>query len=75
VATIDDTAARAIEWLRTITALPPQPMLETRAIARADAIEALAPANVALDRFVDAWYSTDTQTAMRAVLERLGKAR
>jgi enoyl-CoA hydratase/carnithine racemase len=72
---IDDTAARAIAWAGALATLPRQPVLETRAIARADAIEALHPRHVELERFVDAWYSDDTQAALRAVLERLGKGR
>lgn len=71
----DAAAARAVEWLRALAALPRQPMLETRSIARADVIEALQPRNIELERFVDAWYAPDTQAALRAVLERLGKSR
>ena len=75
IAGVDDTASRAIEWVRGLATLPRQPVLDTRAIARADAIEALNPRNVELERFVEAWYSDDTQAALRAVLERLGKGR
>ncbi|WP_133480203.1 enoyl-CoA hydratase/isomerase family protein [Cognatilysobacter segetis] len=75
IGSIDDTAARAVAWLQGLAALPRQPVLQTRAVARADAVEALAPEHVPLDRFVDAWYSADTQAALRAVLERLGKSR
>ena len=48
-------------------------MLETRAIARADAVEALQARHIELERFVEAWYAPDSQAALRAVLERLGK--
>ena len=75
VASVEDTASRAVAWARALAALPRQPVLDTRAIARADAIEALDPRNVELERFVESWYSPDTQAALRAVLERLGKAR
>ncbi|MGY4515940.1 enoyl-CoA hydratase/isomerase family protein [Lysobacter sp. HA18] len=75
VATVDDTAQRAVDWVRALSALPRQPVLETRAIARADAVDALHPRNIELDRFVTSWYSPDTQAALRAVLERLGKSR
>lgn len=74
-ATVDDTTLRAIEWARGLVALPRQPMRETRAIARADVVEALHPRHIELERFVDAWYGDDTQAALRAVLERLGKSR
>ena len=73
--TVEDTARRAIDAVRALAALPRQPMLETRAIARADAVEALHPRHVELERFVEGWYSPDTQAALRAVLERLGKGR
>lgn len=75
VATPEDTAGRAVAWARALAALPRQPMLETRAIARADVIDALQPRHIELERFVEAWYGADTQTALRAVLERLGKPR
>lgn len=75
IATVDDTAQRAIAWAQALAALPRQPVLDTRAIARADAIDALHPRNIELDRFVASWYSADTQAALRAVLERLGKSR
>lgn len=73
VAAVDDTAARAVEALQRLAALPRQPMLDTRAIARADAVEALQPRHIELERFAEAWYADETQAALRAVLERLGK--
>lgn len=73
VADVDATAPRAIEWLRGLAALPREPMQETRAIARADVIDALHPRRIELDRFIDAWHRPDTQSALRAVLARLGK--
>jgi enoyl-CoA hydratase/carnithine racemase len=72
---VDDAGPRAVAWAQALAALPRQPVLDTRAIARADAIEALDPGNVRLDRFIESWYSADTQTALRSVLERLGKGR
>lgn len=70
---VAQAGARAISWLQTLSALPRAPMLETRAIARADAVHALRPEHIELERFVEAWYSSDTQAALRAVLARLGK--
>lgn len=75
VTDVDDTVVHAVEWSRALAALPRQPMLDTRAIARVDAIEALHPRHVELERFVDGWYHEDTQAALRAVLDRLGKSR
>jgi hypothetical protein len=48
-------------------------MLVTRRIARADLVAALAPERIGLDRFVDAWFAPDTQTALRALVAKLGK--
>lgn len=73
LAALDDVPARAVAWLQGIIALPRGPMLETRAIARAEVIDALHPRRIELDRFVEAWHQPDTQQALRAVLARLGK--
>jgi len=70
---IDGVPVRALAWLQQLLALPRAPMLETRRIARADLVAALAPERIGLDRFVDAWYADDTQAALRALLARLGK--
>lgn len=73
VAEPEATAARAVDWLRGIAALPREPMLETRAIARAGVVDALHPRRIELERFVEGWHRPDTQAALRAVLARLGK--
>ena len=73
VVAIDDVATRARDWLQSLLALPRQPMLQTRAIARADVQAALEPERIALDRFVDAWFSTDTQAGLQALVAKLGK--
>jgi enoyl-CoA hydratase/carnithine racemase len=66
-------APRARAWLEGLLALPRQPMLQTRAFARADLAATLAPERLQLDRFVDAWYTPDTQAGLRALVARLGK--
>lgn len=73
VAEVDAVPARALAWLRDIVALPRGPMLATRAIARADVVEALHPRRIDLDRFIDGWRHPDTQAALQAVLARLRK--
>lgn len=73
LADVDATTSRAVEWLRGLAALPREPMQETRAIARADVIDALHPRRIELERFVEGWHRPDTQAALRAVLARLGK--
>lgn len=67
-------AAQAIAWLQAQLELPRQPMLQTRAIARADLHEAMQPQHIQLERFVEAWYSADAQTALQALAARLGKS-
>ncbi len=68
-----EVVPRAIAWLRGLLALPRQPMLQTRAIARADLREALEPQHIELDRFVDAWQAPDTQAALQQLAARLRK--
>lgn len=64
---------RAIGWLQAQLKLPPQPMLQTRAIARADLHEAMQAEHIQLERFVEAWFSPDAQGALQALAARLGK--
>jgi enoyl-CoA hydratase/carnithine racemase len=70
---VDDVPVRARAWLEGLLALPRQPMLETRAIARADLIAALQPGRIRLEHFIDAWTAPDTQAGLRALLAKLGK--
>jgi enoyl-CoA hydratase/carnithine racemase len=70
---IDDVGARARAWLEQLLQLPRKPVLQTRAIARADLIAALQPEHIRLDRFVDAWNDPDTQAGLHALVARLGK--
>ena len=70
---LEDVPQRAHAWLSQLLALPRKPMLATRAIARAEVVAALRPELLELDRFVEAWTDPDTQSALRALLARLGK--
>jgi enoyl-CoA hydratase/carnithine racemase len=70
---IDHVATRATEWLEQMLQLPRGPMLETRRMARADLVAALEPGRIELDRFIEGWYSDDTQAALRALMAKLGK--
>jgi len=64
----------AANWLNELLALPSSPMLATRRIARADIIDALDGfADADLQRFLDGWYSDDSQAALKALLARLKK--
>ena len=69
----NEVVPRAVAWLQRLLQLPSHPMLQTRAIARADLVAALHPDNIQMDRFIEAWYSPDTQTALRALVAKLGK--
>ncbi len=73
LADIDQVAARARAWLEPLLQLPPTPMLQTRAIARADLVDALRPERIRLETFLDAWGDPDTQAGLRALVARLGK--
>lgn len=64
---------RAIGWLQQLLELPSHPMLQTRAIARADLVAALHADNIRMDRFIEGWYSPDTQVALQALLAKLKK--
>jgi enoyl-CoA hydratase/carnithine racemase len=70
---IDHVTTRAIAWLQPLLQLPRKPMLQTRAIARADLIDALQPQRIRLDSFLDAWTDPDTQAGLHALVARLGK--
>jgi len=73
LADVDGVATRARAWLDDLLALPRQPMLETRALAREDLVAALAPERIRLPHFIEGWYSPDTQAALRALMAQLGK--
>ena len=70
---IDAVAVRARVWLEELLLLPRQPVLETRRIARRDAIATLQPERIDLPRFIAAWTHPETQAALRAMLARIGK--
>jgi enoyl-CoA hydratase/carnithine racemase len=70
---VDHVTVRALAWLEELLKLPRRPMLQTRALARADLVAALEPERVPLDRFVDDWNDPDTQAGLRALVAKLGK--
>lgn len=70
---VEDVRARALVWLEGQLRLPRAPMLATRAIARADVVEALSPEHIQIERFVEAWYSADAQAALNGLMAKLGK--
>jgi enoyl-CoA hydratase/carnithine racemase len=68
-----EVVVRALQWLQELLRMPRQPMLLTRAIARADLHEALQPEHIQLERFVEGWFSADAQNALQALIARIGK--
>ncbi len=68
-----EVVARSVAWLKQLLKLPQSPMLMTRSIARADIAEALEAKNIEMDRFIEGWYAPDTQTALQAMVARLGR--
>lgn len=73
VAELDAVLPRATAWLRCLLQLPRQPMLDTRALLRADLQDAVSPRRLTLETFLDQWQQPDTQAALRALVARLGK--
>lgn len=69
---VDHVIVRAIAWLQELLALPNKAMRATRAIARADLVESIEdPARLDLPRFLDEWYSEETQAVLGALVARL----
>ena len=70
----DRVVERAIEWASGILALPPNAVARTRETARADLVR-LMEEGLATERglLVDNWFSDETQTTLRAVVERMKK--
>ena len=73
LADLDQVVPQAVAWLQSLLKLPHQPMLQTRAIARAAMVEALSPEVVEMERFVDRWWEPETQAALHALVAKLKK--
>lgn len=72
VAGIDDVFPRALAWCRKHLALPPLAMANTRRFARSDLAELMADANrFPAQDFAAAWFGEETQTVLRALVEKL----
>jgi enoyl-CoA hydratase/carnithine racemase len=70
---VDQVSARAREWLAQLLKLPQPVMRQTRAIARADLVAAMQPEQIQLPKFIAAWSDPATQSALHALVARLGK--
>lgn len=69
----DRLVERAIEWCNGLLALPPQAMSITRQTARADLVAFFNETEGELAGLVDMWFSDETQTVLKMVVERLTK--
>jgi Delta3-Delta2-enoyl-CoA isomerase len=68
----DAVITRSIEWLKALLALPRSAMLRTRELSRADLVSAIRdPEKLRLDGFLDAWFGTETQGVLTAMVARL----
>ncbi|MEV8518332.1 enoyl-CoA hydratase/isomerase family protein [Dyella marensis] len=71
---VDQVTTRALHWLNELLALPPNAMLATRRLARADLTEVWAdPEALPIDAFVDAFFSEETQAVLQQLVARLKK--
>jgi len=69
---IDQVTTRAVHWLGELLALPSHAMLTTRALARADLVNAFTdPDALPLDEFVDAFFHPQTQAVLRQLVAQL----
>jgi enoyl-CoA hydratase/carnithine racemase len=69
---LDAVVARAVELADGMSRLPGEALRKTRALARAPLVAAIREQTPeALDALVDDWYSSETQDALRALVEKL----
>lgn len=71
---VEQVTTRALHWLGELLKLPSHAMLATRALARADLIDAYADIDsLPLDGFVDGFFHPDTQAVLHGLVARLKK--
>lgn len=69
---VDQVTTRALFWMNELLALPPEAMLATRAIARADLVAAYSdPGALPVDSFVDSFFNPQTQAVLKELVARL----
>lgn len=66
-----EVVERSLAWCRKLLALPPDALADTRKVARADLHTAFDGFDGQVGAFVDAWFSAETQAAMRALVAKL----
>jgi len=74
LAPLERVVERAVEWCRSLLALPPGAMAATRRLVRSGLASYFAEGNEEeLAGLVDQWFSDETQGALRGLVERLKK--
>jgi len=69
---LDQVVDRALEWSRSLLALPVDAMAATRRRARADLAELFAVSfDLELDQVNATWWSPEAQTTLRVLVDRL----
>lgn len=63
----------AIQWCQQLLALPQEAMTRTRQLARADLVALFGSLEPELERVIESWWSPATQSALRDLVQRLGK--
>ena len=73
---VERVVERAVEWCQNLLRLPQQAMTTTRHRARADVASFFDQGiDRELDDVINAWWSEETQTVLRAVAAKLTKKR
>jgi Delta3-Delta2-enoyl-CoA isomerase len=68
----DHVVPRAVAWCEALLALPPAAMAQTRQRARADLVRIMEEGLATeMDILIDIWFSEETQSTLRALVERL----
>jgi len=74
LAPIDKVIESAIHWCEALLALPAEAMSATRHDARKDLVACFGPnLDAELQGVAESWWSPETQRALRALTEKLGK--
>lgn len=74
LAPTDHVIESAIRWCETLLALPAEAMSTTRRDARKDLVACFGPnLDAELQGVAESWWSPETQQALRALTEKLGK--
>jgi enoyl-CoA hydratase/carnithine racemase len=71
---LDQVLSRAIEWCRSLVALPVDAMAATRRRARGDLFELFSVSfDQELDQVNAVWWSPEAQTTLRVLVDRLAR--